>query len=114
MAIKIIILIKRKDGTTAEDFQSYYEANHAKLAMEIVGSRFAKYTRNYVTDTATTGDKLGFDVVTEIWFENQEQYDGFQADLKAEMEGQDRITADEEKFIDRKALQFFVVKEVVT
>jgi len=103
MPIKVLILIKRKAGTTAQEFQQYYEAHHAPLAMQIVGARFLKYVRNFVT----TGDEMGFDVVTEIWFKDQEQYEGFQADLEKEREGQDRITKDEDSFVDRGALRFF-------
>jgi len=37
--------------------------------MQIIGPRFAKYVRNFVTtgdESESTGDELGIDVVTEI------------------------------------------------
>lgn len=112
MAIKSLIFIKRKAGTFSESFQKYYEEYHAPLAMNIVGSRFAKYVRNYLEPG--TADQLGFDVVTEIWFKDQEQYDGFFADMKVEEDGEGRIAASEEKFIDRKEITWCVVNEVAT
>eukprot|EP00300_Choanocystis_sp_HF-7_P038463 c55436_g1_i1.p1 GENE.c55436_g1_i1~~c55436_g1_i1.p1 ORF type:complete len:139 (+),score=25.54 c55436_g1_i1:348-764(+) len=127
MPLKLVVLIKRKAGTTPEEFQRYYETHHSPLAHEIIGHTLMKYVRNFVTDFNTPNsklysadgeaevkqaDKLGFDCITEMWFEGQKQYDAFTAALTEEVEGEDRITTDEANFMDRENLRFFLVTEV--
>ena len=64
--IKVMSLMKRKDGMSFEDFRSWLENDHPKLAKNIPGMR--KYTVNIL---AKANDELPFDGVSEMWFDNE-------------------------------------------
>ena len=64
--IKVMSLMKRKDGMSFEDFRSWLEKDHPKLAKNIPGMR--KYTVNIL---AKSNDELPFDGVSEMWFDNE-------------------------------------------
>jgi hypothetical protein len=51
-----------------------------------------------------------FDVITEIWFDDQKAYDRFIADLNDPMTST-RLQEDEERFLDRSVVQTFNVTE---
>src|SRR5688500_20382091 len=62
--IKVMSLMKRKDGMSFDDFRSWLEKDHPKLAKNIPGMR--KYTVNIL---AKSNDELPFDGVSEMWFD---------------------------------------------
>jgi len=68
--IKSISLIRRKPGSTREEFMRHYEEVHAPLALRCLPG-LKKYVRNYVV-----GDVFGapadFDVVSEFWYDSAE------------------------------------------
>lgn len=115
--VKLIILIKKKDGLSPEDFRHHYETVHVPLCLSVT-NRFASYVRYYVDPKGSsihpTGNKADFDVVTEASFESQEVYEKFQEDMKLENENENRIAKDEMKFIKREDIQMFVVSEYKT
>lgn len=112
--MKIMLLLKRKEGMTPEAFREYYETSHVVLAYKYLGHLFRDYRRNYAQPI---GEPVGeepnpgmadcpYDAITEIWLKD--------ADAWQEMQ---RITADpvigkifmedEENFLDRPALRMF-------
>ena len=76
--LKLILLFRRKPGMSREAFLDYYENIHAPLSVEKIPG-IALYRRMYVEPgTAPFGhptSDAGFDVVTELGFERQEDYD---------------------------------------
>ena len=66
--IKQIMLIKRKPGTTFEEFKKYYLQTHAPLFKELF-PEVRKYTVNLALQR---GKETPFDAVTEIYWENIE------------------------------------------
>lgn len=116
--IKRILLIKRKPGTTHEQFRDYYETSHSQLALRLLGDLMLDYRRNYVqpADPSTTGTPrpgLDHDVVTELWFKDRATMEAFYARVRRpDISAQ--IAADEEKFMDRPAMRQAGVDECAT
>ena len=119
--IKIVFLLKRKPGMTREAFREHYENVHSELARKYIGHLLLKYTRNYVDIagghqedaivgvSSAGGAEPDYDVITEMVLAREE-------DL-AEMERINNLpelkpifAADEERFLDRHALRFYVCK----
>ena len=105
--IKAISFLRRKPGISSEEFCQHYEEMHVPLAMKHFP--FKRYARNYVGNDA---EQLGFDCITEVWFETMEDCEAAAAfsaskDYKV-------ISDDEEKFMDRDRIVAFIVDERVT
>jgi hypothetical protein len=117
--LKSILLLKRKQGLTREEFLQYYERRHVPLVRTLLPS-IARYTRNYldltpVASGGTVGAELpgqppDFDVITELWFEGPAQYEEFLNAL-ADPEVARRLREDEESFLDRTTMRMFSVSE---
>ncbi len=116
--IKRILLIKRKAGTTHEQFRDYYETSHSQLALRLLGDLMLDYRRNYVqpADPSGSGNPrpgIDHDVVTELWFKDRATMEAFYARVRRpEISAQ--IAADEEKFMDRPAMRQAGVDECTT
>lgn len=119
-AVKLIVLLSRKIGTNLADFEAYYEQNHAPLALRI-WPYISKYVRNYVREpsemglatskTLATADmKRPCDVVTEMWFETEKDFQRFCETASME-EVRKKLAEDEEKFLDRTCMKMFLVRE---
>ena len=91
--IKAMSFVSRKPGLSREEFIRHYEDAHAPLAMQHFP--FQRYVRNYVMDGQA--EELGFDCITEVWFETSEDYRV--------------ISEDEERFMDRGKIVAFLVEE---
>lgn len=116
--VRIAFFLKRKSGLTPEEFRTYYEEQHAPLARRLL-PLFQEYTRNYIQHDKSyspphmKGQNLQFDVLTQITFATQADYD-LQLEMLKDPDLAAELTADEEKFIDRGATVFFVVEREVT
>lgn len=106
--IKAMSFLKRKENISHEEFSRHYEEVHAPLAMRYFP--FKRYIRNYV-DPATA-DELGFDCITEVWFETMEDCEAAAAFTASE--NYKVISDDEEKFMDRDRIIAFLVEEKIT
>jgi uncharacterized protein (TIGR02118 family) len=73
--LKMMILIKRKEGMSPAEFLDYYENRHVPLVESLLPP-LPYYRRNYVSQdhpmNMLLGKKLDFDVVTEIEFDSAE------------------------------------------
>lgn len=80
--IKIIYFLKRKQGTTPEQFREHYESSHVVLAKKYVGHLIKDYIRNYPTfallnpseipeGTEPVPYDIGYDCITEMHVENE-------------------------------------------
>ncbi len=111
--IKKILLIKRKAGTTPEQFRQHYETIHVPLALKLLGDLALDYRRNYVQPAdpaAPPRPGIDHDVVTELWFKDKAMMDAFYARVR-QPEIYAQIAADEATFMDRPANRQITVDE---
>jgi uncharacterized protein (TIGR02118 family) len=64
--IKVMSMMKRKEGMSFDAFQSWLVNDHAKIAKGIPGMR--KYTINIL---AKSNDELPFEAASEMWFDSE-------------------------------------------
>lgn len=81
--VKIIYFLKRKNGTTPEQFRQHYESSHVLLAKKYIGHLLKDYVRNYPSfallnpseipeGTEPQPYDIGYDCITEMHVENQD------------------------------------------
>lgn len=113
---KAIVLLKKKDGLTREQFIDYYEHTHVPLIRRLLPS-IGEYRRNYLDLTLGTkpdpSHHPGFDVITEIWFPDTAAWEQFIADARTP-EVAAAIAEDEMNFLDRSANRSVGVDEYST
>jgi hypothetical protein len=116
---KLTFLFKRKPGMTPEQFRDHYENRHVPLALRLL-PYFSDYSRNYIRhDLAYRPEGLGvdnapqFDVVTEVTFATEADYDLMMKRLGDPVISR-QIIEDEERFMDRTATLMFFVDEART
>ena len=111
--VKLIGLLKKKTGLTRAEFIDYYENRHVPFISGLVpiGHDYRRsYTEKMRANGQETDDAFEYDVVTEMWFEQPEDYAAFAAAMREPaIFGQ--IVADEERFLDRSASRILVVNE---
>jgi len=113
--VKLVCLLKRKKGLSFEEFKDYYENNHAHLANGHL-TEAVKYERRYLTPAMPgyleSGEETPgmYGCLTEVWFERREDMEENLAVL-ADPEKAAAVIEDEERFLDRPQLRFFVVEE---
>lgn len=110
---KILLFMKRRPGMTFEAFQDYYENHHVPLC-EKYTSGVSRYVRRFLTpqpnpETGAT-DELQFDVITELWFEDEARFRGTVAYLATSIMP-DEIVADEQRLFDRARTRMATVVE---
>lgn len=109
--IKMVFMLKRHPELSRDAFIDYYESHHARLGERHAGNA-ARYVRRYLT--AVPGPfsdaDAEFDVITELWFDNQAEMDRTMAHL-AESDVHAEIAADEAVLFDRARSRVYVVHE---
>ena len=80
---KLFAFITARPDLSREAFVEYYETRHAPLVRRLL-PMIGDYRRNYVNDDllpfrSTDHD---YDVITEMWFENDEQLQAFWARIR--------------------------------
>ncbi len=113
--IKLIALISKQPHLSNEEFRSYYETHHAPLISRLA-PMMARYTRSYLPETPDVpGDRgdANFDVLTEIWLEDESQLSAFWSRLR-EPEISRAIRADEANFLLSERTQMYRVDEVAS
>ncbi len=105
---KILMFLKRRPGMSVEAFRDYYENRHAPLC-EKYTSGVNRYIRRFLdpqrdSETGRT-DELPFDVITELWFEDEAV---FRATVEFLSTGPlpDEVIEDEKKLFDRTKSRF--------
>jgi uncharacterized protein (TIGR02118 family) len=112
--IKMIFMLKRRPGMSREEFVRYYESTHAKLGEKHV-TNAARYVRRYLSGlpepfTGTVREP-DFDVVTELWFNNEADMEAAMSHLR-KAEVTQEIARDEDKLFDRPRNRVYLVEEV--
>lgn len=109
---KAYAMIKRKPGTTMEQLKAHYEGNHAPLAIKSVPN-LKKYVRHYITSYGNdvyAEDDLPYDVITEIWFDDREDFEKGMAYL-TEPATAAAISEDEKRLFDQSSIRFVTVED---
>ena len=109
--IKMIFMLKKRKGMATDEFIQRYETGH-----KLLGEKHVPNAVNYVRRFLNPASQLfwegaqDFDVITELWFENQNELDKAMAHL-ARPEVANEIAEDEEELFDRSATRIYVVSE---
>ena len=98
---------------TMEAFQDYYENHHVPLALKY-SSGISRYFRRYLAaqpnpETGASGE-LQFDVITELWFEDEAKFRGTVKYLSTSIMP-DEIVADEKRLFDRPTMRIATIVE---
>jgi hypothetical protein len=114
--IKVIFLLKRKDGITHEEFREHYEKSHAVMGQKYFGHLLTGYVRNYVGEVRASRSlgsgaiQWGYDCVTEFTLASEEDLAKLYGLFAHPVIGKD-FYDDEERFLDRDAVVSIVCRE---
>ena len=111
--LKLVFLLRRKPGMSAEEFRTYYENNHRVLG-ERAMPKALRYVRRYVVPehNPITGEaiELPFDAVMEIWWKSRADWDAVKEEMAATDLGRE-IYLDEEQLFATHDNPVFTVEE---
>jgi len=108
--IKFTILLRRRAGTSHQDFVSYHINNHAALFASL--PEVKQYVRRYVQCHPLPVSLPGlpppeYDGITEIWFDNADAI----GKVFGSTDYMELIRTDEEKFLDMQGCSFLISTE---
>lgn len=118
--VRMVALLKKKEGLTREQFIEHYETSHAPLIMKYFEPYLVEYRRIYLdhdhpnsfcgnyVDQRFTAEK--YDVVTINTFESEADLADFYKAAAQPGVGE-AIAADEAKFLENSANQVLIVLE---
>ena len=110
---KILLFLKRRPGMSVQDFRDYYENVHSKLG-EKYSNGVSRYIRRFLDPqpNAETGtnDELPYDVITELWFDNEATYRSTVQYLATSIMPDD-VVEDEKNLFDRTKSRMATVVE---
>lgn len=124
-AVKMICTMRRRPGMTREEFINRYETGHAELAMKVLVDDqgrcvFGQYRRTFPLPDGVTqiGDAdtpyaYDFDVMTEIWFWTEEDYQKFHQ-LSTVPEVAKALQEDEAEQFDMQYTVMFLADERIS
>lgn len=99
---KLAITLRRREGTSFEEFREYYREEHAPLAADLPG--LERYTVSFPSDP----ESASYDALAELYFPDGEAMAAaFDSDLGRE------VAADAETFADMDAAERVVLDEDV-
>ena len=86
--IKLVALLKRKPGTSVEDFRQRWLYDHTKLSSKLPDC--LEYRINLVdTYDGTDADEAPFDGTAELWWEDRAAMEASFASHEAKVAGED-------------------------
>ncbi|WP_405474946.1 EthD family reductase [Streptomyces sp. NBC_00009] len=102
--VKLVILAKRKEGLSRDDFRAYNRQVHAPLVTQIPG--VTRYYQSFTRDSWYGISEPPFDVAYHIWFDSL-------ADLEAAQKSgqQATVEADYANFVNKQYLHTVPVQE---
>jgi uncharacterized protein (TIGR02118 family) len=109
--IKNITLLKRKPGTSREEFIRYYEEEFAPMTVKLF-TTLKGYRRNYVI-VPPGSEELPFDCISEFWFEDMK---GSKAAVEVllKTEAGKAVRDAEKSFTDESKRVAFLVEEHIS
>ena len=114
---KILLFMKRRPDISVAAFRDYYETRHMPLAIRGGTAGLKRYVRRYIDPKPhpETGDpgELPFDVITELWFDDEAVFNGTLRYLTTKIMPAD-IVEDEKHLFDRASLRIATVVECET
>ena len=118
--IKMLFLLTAKPGMPREDFIARYESDHVAVSMATVPF-YHEYRRNFllpdsmvaVSHVGPEAQRPQFDVITQLWFENQAAVDAMQQEM-SETDAGELIAEDERHQFDRTRMLMVVAEEYIT
>ncbi|WP_179041578.1 EthD domain-containing protein [Sphingobium lactosutens] len=110
--VKVIALLKKREGMSVGDFIAYYENFHYPLGMRLF-PEMKRHIRNYCTGEAgrATGALGAVDCITEVYFDTVEDRDTMFRRMAEDPELERELSADEERLFDRSAIRVLFVEE---
>jgi len=111
--IKLLLMMKRNPNMTFDEFVDYYETKHRLIGIKYnKGAR--RYTRRYLRKMENPAygpqPEPAYDVLTEIWFDDQAALDRGIAQITAP-DAAAVINEDSARLFDGHSFQLFVVKD---
>ncbi|MEY2942018.1 MAG: hypothetical protein RLY97_32 [Pseudomonadota bacterium] len=110
---KILLFMKRRAGMSVADFRAYYETQHVPLCAKYGGAS-VRYMRRYLEPQphaeSGTCDELPYDVITELWFDNEAAWKGTVRYLSQSVMPAE-VVADELNLFDRATMRMATVVE---
>lgn len=109
---KILLFMKRRPDLSVAAFRDYYEQHHAPLCARSI-SGVSRYVRRYVDPLPhpeTGPGELPFDVVTELWFDDEAIYRATLGHLTTTIMPAE-IIQDEQHLFDRGSFRIATVVE---
>ena len=110
---KAMVMIKRKRGMSMQDFINYYETRHAPLGYSKVPNlkRYVRhFIRPYGNDVYSADAEPPYDVLTEIWFDDEADFKQGMAYLTSP-ETAAIIGADEENLFEKASIRFMIMED---
>lgn len=109
---KILLFMKKRADISTEQFRDYYENNHAPLC-EKYSTAVTRYIRRYIDPQPhpeTGAFEDGWDVITELWFDDEELYQGTLGYITTSIMP-DEVIEDEKNLFDRSSFRIATVVE---
>jgi uncharacterized protein (TIGR02118 family) len=107
--VKLIVVIRRKQGLSQKDFHEHWGTRHASLVRACPASK--RYLRKYVQCHTLEGEYLAgepaFDGTAELWFNSVADKEGFFSDP----DYLSQVKPDESLFSDMSSTLFFLTHE---
>lgn len=111
---KILYFMKRRPGMSVADFRDYYENRHSKFVLKYMNDDVKRYVRRYIEPLPNpeTGDnsELAYDVVTELWFEDEAKFKGMVKYISTSLMPDD-VIEDEMNLFDRPKIRIATIVE---
>ena len=110
---KVMVMIKRKRGMSMQDFINYYETRHAPLGASKVPNlkRYVRhFIRPYGNDVYSADSEPPYDVLTEIWFDDEADFQRGMAYL-TDPETAAIVGADEEQLFEKSSIRFMIMED---
>jgi hypothetical protein len=122
MTIRVLVLLKRKPGMSAEEFRRAYESGHSRLAVRLFGHLWKQYRRHYLgaansftdvrgaaAETTTAEFPAPFDVITELVLDDLSAFEEMNCIVA---QNRELLAEDEERLFDRPNCRILVCDTV--
>jgi hypothetical protein len=111
MMYRTIWLVKRKPGTTHQQFRDYYESELRLLGEELINGFGLSYERYYLYPMTSDGAPPIYDAVTQLCFPDRDAYDRCTSGVRNDPEKARRLAEDQAKFLDHEACVHFEAQD---